>query len=228
MKTPEDLLKIYRANCAKAFFTACANDCAQRQYSMEEAAHITYFKLQEEYKKAEQLQLPLLYTRIIGPVTHIEKKNIIESLQKNLPEISSIIEHRHLLSTYIIVESCPWISSVIDTFPQDILLLSTSQIHRLALEERPSYFPCELFLSVHATYTVCIINIEETEEALLKHLHMHEVEKVVAHKSRAYIKAAQIEGAQCIYHALSGKLINKKPVFTYYYPDSLSNINLFL
>ncbi|EIJ88669.1 hypothetical protein NEPAR06_1693 [Nematocida parisii] len=229
MKAPEDLLKIYKAN-VNAFFTGSASESSHRKYSIEEISHITYFKLQDELSPPdeENKMAPLLYTKIIGPIDNSEIIATVKYLNDCFPEIHSLSKHKHLLKWYIIIVSFPWISSLIESLPKDMLPLLSDDIYRLSLDNRPAYFPCELFLSKAVSHTLCIINIQETEETLLNYFHEYSVEKAVSRENRAYLKIESKIDAKNIYIMLSGKLINSKCTFLYYYPDILSNINIFL
>ncbi|KAI5191759.1 hypothetical protein NEMIN01_1650 [Nematocida minor] len=227
---PEDLLKIYDA-CVNTSFTAWARVQGGREYTTEGIAHITYFKLQEECRHfgAENQPIkPLICTRIIGPFAQTEKEKSLKNLRESLPEIESIHEHRHLCRSYLVVRSRPWIASIIDALPLNLLPLRSSSIYSMQLDSIPVHFPSEVFISKHPTATICMLNVNEPEEEIFQFFSDFRVQKVESLEGRVYIRLASKEEAVALYQKVAGRLINERAVFVLYYPECLSDINLFL
>ncbi|KAH9385432.1 uncharacterized protein NEMAJ01_0328 [Nematocida major] len=225
---PEDLLKIYTAH-VEAHFTGCALAHKQKKYSAEQAAHITYFKVQEELLSSPGpfLARPLIYTRVIGPLHAKEKERLLDEIKKALPEIDDVQEHSYALMHYLVIRAAPWAVSVLDTLPGN-LLVEDRRVHRLCLDRPPAHFPAEMVMSTCVTTTLCLLNVDAAEQDILQALSEYRVEFAVCLKARVYLKLCRESDSRAMYSKLCGSLVDGKSIFIWYYPDCLSQVNLFL
>lgn len=225
-EAPTDLILIYSA-VTSAFFTAWPPS-SSAVFSPEEIAHATYYKILEENSHSQNPSRPLLYTRVLGPFSYSETDQAVASLKKSLYSIDSIEICSYLNRSYIVLRAPPWIASVIDSFPKDLLPMSHPSVFTLSLQHKPNSFPDEIIMSRSRSHTLCILNIYETEEDLLQEFSHWSIQKVFTIPGRAFIRLDGRESASQMYKELTGCRSNGRSLFLMFYPECLSDANLFL
>lgn len=223
---PEDLLRVYDAHI-NANFTAWPKEYNRKTYSPEQISQITYIKIEEEQKNLTHSVHPLTWKCVLGPLTRKEKEEHLLWLQKELPEIENIKESTQAEQIYLLISGLPWVISLLDHLPKNILLQNSS-IYRLSLSKKPDSFPDQIFMCKYPTKTLTIFNMGMSTESFLEAFTEFQIEKIVTREKAVYICMSTVKTAESLYDELAGTLLEHCSIFIMYYPDCLSEVNLFL
>lgn len=238
MTPPYDLQQIYNA-LIHSTLGGYPFVYADKEYSLEEIANITYYRVIQHTKAADVVVSPM-YTAVTRPFTAEDAESVCEALKKS-SIIGSTYLHRSKGKVYVVVvcdRSNFSLLSLISipeygALKKNPFIVPSKHIYVLQLLSPISEVPNEIFLSRAPTRIILLLNTDVEEEKLTFYLHQ-EYEGVleIVYESNHNTKVVlvlfdTVRNSSILYQNLLGRTINTRNVLIGYYPQELYEIKIY-